>query len=73
MLQKRPSTPTTKRYVIDYLEDVTDSFKYTREVLQSLDRQLREEVERLGGNAKLTALLDQLKVPDSSVGTKQCL
>jgi geranylgeranyl diphosphate synthase type 3 len=48
------------------LEDVTASFEYTREVMKSLDRQVREEVERLGGNPKLIALLDQLKVPEPS-------
>lgn len=65
VLQKRPSTPTTKRYVIDYMRDVTGSFEYTRNVLHSLDKQARQEVERLGGNTKLMALLDQMKVPDN--------
>ncbi|KAG8805225.1 geranylgeranyl pyrophosphate synthetase [Serendipita sp. 399] len=64
VLQKRPSTPTTKRYAVDYMQNVTDSFSYTRSVLAILDKQIREEVQRLGGNPKLEALLDQLKVPE---------
>jgi geranylgeranyl diphosphate synthase, type III len=46
------------------MRDNTESFKYTREVLRSLDKQLRAEVQRLGGNAKLDALLEQLQVPE---------
>lgn len=65
VLQKRPSTPTTKRYAISYMRDITESFKYTRAVLTSLEKQVRAEVERLGGNPKLDALLEQLKVPEA--------
>jgi geranylgeranyl diphosphate synthase, type III len=43
----------------------TNSFEYTLGVLTSLDRQARDEIERLGGNQKLTAILDLLKVDDS--------
>jgi len=64
VLQKRPTTPTTKRYAISYMRDNTESFKYTREVLKTLDKQLRAEVQRLGGNARLEALLENLKVPE---------
>jgi geranylgeranyl diphosphate synthase, type III len=64
VLQKRPTTPTTKRYAISYMRDNTESFKYTREVLKILDKQLHAEVQRLGGNAKLNALLEHLKVPE---------
>jgi len=46
------------------MRDNTESFKYTREVLKTLDKQLRAEVQRLGGNAKLDALLENLKVPE---------
>ncbi|KAG8838218.1 geranylgeranyl pyrophosphate synthetase [Serendipita sp. 411] len=67
VLQKRPSTPTTKRYAVDYMQNVTDSFSYTRSVLAILDKQVREEVQRLGGNPKLEALLDLLKVPEDGL------
>ena len=63
VLQKRPSTPTTKQYVIDYMRGRTKSFQYTWKVLDILERQSREEIRRLGGNAKLEALMDMLTVP----------
>ncbi|EJD49068.1 terpenoid synthase [Auricularia subglabra TFB-10046 SS5] len=62
VLQKRPTTPTMKQYVVDYMRDKTHSFAYTRKVMQSLESQARAEIERLGGNAKLTAILDLLHV-----------
>lgn len=62
VLQKRPSTPTTKRYVVDYMRVHTRSFAYTLEVLHNLERQAREEIERLGGNPQLSAILDSLSV-----------
>lgn len=63
VLQKRPSTPTTKQYVIDYMRDRTKSFQYTWKVLDALERQAREEIQRLGGNPKLEALMNLLAVP----------
>ncbi|GJJ08414.1 hypothetical protein Clacol_002630 [Clathrus columnatus] len=62
VLQKRPSTPTTKRYVIQYMRSRTNSFEYTLQVLRSLEMQARKEIERLGGNVILCAILDQLTV-----------
>lgn len=60
--KKRPATPTTKRYIVDYMRDHTKSFDYTLEVLRKLERQARDEIELLGGNTQLTAILDQLRV-----------
>ncbi|KIJ51381.1 hypothetical protein M422DRAFT_58906 [Sphaerobolus stellatus SS14] len=62
VLQKRPTTPTTKRYVVEYMREHTKSFDYTLEVLRKLERQAREEIERLGGNPGLTVILDMLSV-----------
>lgn len=62
VLAKRPSTPTMKRYAVNYMRDHTSSFAYTREVLAKLDRQARDEVARLGGNKGLEAILDALQV-----------
>jgi len=60
ILQKRPSTPTLKDHAIDYLESDTDSFSYTRNVLEKIERQIRAELTRLGGNPFLEAILDRL-------------
>lgn len=49
------------------MRDVTESFKYTRAVLATLEKQVRAEVQRLGGNSKLDALLEMLKVPEEEV------
>ncbi|KAG1742385.1 isoprenoid synthase domain-containing protein [Suillus paluster] len=62
VLQKRPKTPTLKHYTINYLRDTTKSFDYTLAVLRKLERQARGEVERLGGNPMLSAILDKLHV-----------
>ncbi|KAG8971299.1 geranylgeranyl pyrophosphate synthetase, partial [Tulasnella sp. 427] len=64
VLSKRPSTPTMKRYAVNYMRDHTQSFEYSRKVLDKLDKQARAEVERLGGNPKLEAILDALQVKD---------
>lgn len=51
-----------KHYAVKYMRDHTASFAYTMGVLDKLDRQARDEVARLGGNPKLEAILDALKV-----------
>ena len=62
MLQKRPATPTLKRYTIEYLRDHTKSFEYTLSVLTSLERQIDDEITRLGGNKGLEAIMQALHV-----------
>lgn len=44
------------------MRDHTGSFDYTLKVLETLERQARAEVARLGGNPRLEALLDMLQV-----------
>lgn len=43
------------------MDSHTNSFGYTRQVLERLDEQARAEVERLGGNPGLTKFLDRMK------------
>ncbi|KIO13974.1 hypothetical protein M404DRAFT_11963 [Pisolithus tinctorius Marx 270] len=62
VLQKRPKTPTLKHHVVSYLRESTHSFDYSLGVMQSLERQARAEVARLGGNTLLEAILDNLRV-----------
>jgi len=66
VLQKRPATPTTKHYVVDYMRDHTRSFDYTRGVLSTLERQAKEEIERLGGNPQLLEILESLSINSPS-------
>jgi len=62
VLQKRPATPTLKRYTIDYLANHTGSFDYTLSVLDSLEAQIRDELTRLGGNKDLERIMQTLSV-----------
>uniref|UniRef100_A0A0W0F0V0 (2E,6E)-farnesyl diphosphate synthase n=1 Tax=Moniliophthora roreri TaxID=221103 RepID=A0A0W0F0V0_MONRR len=62
ILQKRPSTPTLKHHTIHYLKNRTRSFEYTLDVLDKLDKQTRDEIQRLGGNEGLDKLMDSLWV-----------
>jgi len=62
VLQKRPSTPTLKHHTIEYLRTRTRSLDYTFDVIQTIEKQVRSEVLRLGGNEKLGRILDQLEV-----------
>jgi len=64
ILDKRPATPTLKKHAINYLRDKTGSFNYTLQVLRIIEQQTRDELQRLGGNPGIIAILDALRVPD---------
>ncbi|XP_069357027.1 terpene synthase-like [Maniola hyperantus] len=57
ILRKRTRDAEVKKYCVSLLEK-TGSLQYTREVLVDLDKALRAEVARLGGNPKMEAVLD---------------
>ncbi|KIK77660.1 hypothetical protein PAXRUDRAFT_834931 [Paxillus rubicundulus Ve08.2h10] len=62
VLQKRPTTPTLKRHTIAHLRDKTHSFDYTLKVMKAFEREVRQEIARLGGNDQLDAILAVLHV-----------
>lgn len=62
VLQKRPTTPTLKIHAISYLKDRTKSFEYTLKVLTSLEKDVYDELRRLGGNPGLEALMAALHI-----------
>ncbi|TFK31766.1 isoprenoid synthase domain-containing protein [Crucibulum laeve] len=62
VLQRRPTTPTLKKHAISYLKNQTKSFDYTLSVLENLEAQTREEIQRLGGNPGLEKIMDILHV-----------
>jgi len=64
VLQKRPTTPTTKKYIVGYMDNATNSFAYTRSVIANLEKQAYAEVARLGGNKKLEKILERLHVDE---------
>lgn len=64
VLQKRPTTPTLKTYTISYLRDQTKSFDYTLSVMAHLEKQINDEISRLGGNKGLERIMSALHVVD---------
>ncbi|TDL14896.1 farnesyltranstransferase [Rickenella mellea] len=62
VLQKRPTTPTLKLHAINHLRYSTRSFEYTKSILNTLESEIRYEIEVLGGNDSLIALVDLLSV-----------
>jgi geranylgeranyl diphosphate synthase, type III len=62
VLQKRPTTPTLKKYTIAYLRDQTKSFEYTLSIMSILETQIYAEISRLGGNTGLERLMAALHV-----------
>uniref|UniRef100_A0A8D8SW18 Geranylgeranyl pyrophosphate synthase n=2 Tax=Cacopsylla melanoneura TaxID=428564 RepID=A0A8D8SW18_9HEMI len=64
ILRQRTRDIEVKKYCISLL-DKFGSFEYTREILKGLDVSARTEVERLGGNPLLEAILDELLTWDS--------
>lgn len=61
IIRQRTTDIEIKMYALDIMEKL-GSFDYTRKVLNDLDRQAREEIERLGHNAFLISVLDELKM-----------
>ncbi|KAJ6519124.1 terpenoid synthase [Mycena sanguinolenta] len=59
VLQKRPTTPTLKTHTVSYLKTHTKSFGYTLDVLNRFQEEIYTELERLGGNEGLQALVEQ--------------
>mgnify|MGYP004599646003 CR=1 FL=1 len=59
ILRQRTKDIEVKRYCVNLLEKF-GSFAYTRTVLEELDKEARNEVQRLGGNPLLVRLLDEL-------------
>ena len=48
------------------MRDETQSFAYTRAVLRELDMGARHQIEKLGGNKGLIAILDKLKIENGN-------
>ncbi|KAF8435183.1 farnesyltranstransferase [Boletus edulis BED1] len=64
VLQKRPTTPTLKHHTISHLRNQTGSFSYTLKIMKALEREVQQEIARLGGNIQLEAILATLHVED---------
>ena len=60
ILRQRTTDLELKKYCVSLLEKY-GSFTYTLQTLEDLDQKVRQEVEKLGGNAHLIKLMDELK------------
>ncbi|KAB7507328.1 UNVERIFIED_CONTAM: hypothetical protein RMT77_013380 [Armadillidium vulgare] len=60
IIRQRPRDNEVKKYCVTLLEKF-GSLVYTRNTLQELDQEVREEIEKLGNNPLLLSLLDSLK------------
>ncbi|EIM86240.1 terpenoid synthase [Stereum hirsutum FP-91666 SS1] len=63
ILEQRPTSPTLKVQAITYLKLQTKSFEYTHGVLRKLESEIMTTIEQLGGNERLSTLLESLRVP----------
>ncbi|XP_050725909.1 terpene synthase-like isoform X1 [Eriocheir sinensis] len=59
IIRQRPKDLEVKRYCVSLLEKF-GSLKHTKETLQKLEVEARQEITLLGGNPHLEALLDEL-------------
>lgn len=61
ILKQHTTSEEIKLYCIEYMKG-TGSFTYTRRVLREMDFGARKEIENLGGNKGLIAILDRLRI-----------
>jgi len=64
VLQKRTTSVSLKKHIVDYLANTTKSFEYTRGVLDTILKQIEDEIRVLGGNPKLEKIIGLLKLPE---------
>lgn len=62
ILKQHLTSEDIKLYFVQYMENETHSFLYTRAVLQKLDLGARREIDKLGGNQGLVTILDRLRI-----------
>jgi len=61
ILRQRSKNIEAKRYYVKILESY-DSFKYAEDVLDELEKKMRTEIDRLGGNPLFVKLLDDERI-----------
>ncbi|WVW83511.1 hypothetical protein I302_105532 [Kwoniella bestiolae CBS 10118] len=66
VLQKKTTSVSLKKHVVDYLRDETKSFEYTKKIIISLQNQIEEEIRDLGGNRYLEMAIKSLALGEDS-------
>lgn len=64
IVRQRTQEVEVKKFCIRLIEEA-GSFQYTKDTMQELDSAIRAEIERLGTNPLLSALMDELRTWDS--------
>lgn len=67
MLQKRTTSHALKAHTVEYLANETQSFEYTRGVIETLLKQIKDEVAELGGNRALETIIEALELKPTEI------
>ena len=59
ILRQKTHDIELKKYCVSLLEDA-GSFKYSKMTMEELDKRIRKEISKLGGNAAMIYLMDKL-------------
>ncbi|KAM0755431.1 terpenoid synthase [Meredithblackwellia eburnea MCA 4105] len=62
ILREKPTSASVKSYAVSYMASHTNSFEYTRQVLDKLNEQAFSEVAKLGGNERIERILKRLEI-----------
>lgn len=66
ILQKRTDSASLKKHAVDIMKTRTMSFEYTKSVLVTLEKQVEDEIHRLGGNTALEGIVHALSLKNVS-------
>jgi geranylgeranyl diphosphate synthase type 3 len=61
ILRKRTKDVELKKFALTLLQN-TDTFNYCLQFLETLEKEIRAEISRLGGNPLLEKIIDRLSV-----------
>ena len=65
ILKQHTKSIEIKRHALKLLER-TDTFTYCRQFLETLEKEIRSEIKKHGGNYELEKLMDMLSAPVSA-------
>ncbi|OCF55052.1 geranylgeranyl diphosphate synthase, type III [Kwoniella mangroviensis CBS 10435] len=64
VLQKKTTSVSLKKHVVDHLRDETKSFEYTKKIIIDLQNQIQDEIKDLGGNKYLEMAIRSLALKE---------
>ncbi|KAF9179103.1 geranylgeranyl pyrophosphate synthetase [Haplosporangium sp. Z 767] len=66
ILKQKPTEHEVKVYAVS-LMNATKTFEYCRQMMSMYEERARQEIHRLGGNARLERIIDLLSIPNPEV------